>query len=62
MQEYGKHYGVIYRIWSGREKGVYSSMVRDIKECQHVDFTWSLPHMRLLIEEYIKEGKIKEVG
>ncbi len=32
------------------------------KECRHVDFAWSLPHMRALIEEYIKEGKIKEVG
>ena len=31
------------------------------KECRHVDFAWSLPHMRALIEEYIKEGKIKEV-
>ncbi|MCL4341232.1 MAG: hypothetical protein M1431_03950 [Candidatus Thermoplasmatota archaeon] len=30
------------------------------KECKHVDFAWSLPHMRSLIEEYIKEGKINE--
>ncbi len=34
----------------------------ETKECKHVDFAWSLPHMRALIEEYIKEGKIKEVG
>lgn len=32
------------------------------KECRHVDFAWSLPHMRSLIEDYIKQGKIKEVG
>lgn len=32
------------------------------KECKHVDFAWSLPHMRTLIEDYIREGKIKEVG
>ena len=32
------------------------------KECKHVDFAWSLPQMRTLIEEYIKLGKIKEVG
>lgn len=32
------------------------------KECKHVDFAWSLPQMRALIEKYIKEGKIKEVG
>ncbi len=32
------------------------------KECKHVDFAWSLPQMRALIEEYIKLGKIKEVG
>lgn len=32
------------------------------KECRHVDFAWSLPHMRALIEEYLKEGKIKEFG
>ena len=32
------------------------------KECKHVDFAWSLPHMRALIEDYIREGKIKEVG
>ena len=29
------------------------------KECIHVDFAWSLPQMRALIEEYIKQGKIK---
>ncbi len=33
-----------------------------IYEYKHVDFTWSLPHMSALIEEYIKEGKIKEAG
>ena len=36
--------------------------VDESKECKHVDFSWSLPHMWALIEEYIKEGKIKEVG
>jgi DNA-binding MarR family transcriptional regulator len=30
-------------------------------ECKHVDFAWSLPQMRALIEEYLKEGKIKDV-
>ena len=32
------------------------------KECKHVDFAWSLPQMRGLIEDYIREGKIKERG
>lgn len=32
------------------------------KECKHVDFAWSLPQMRALIEEHLKKGKIKEVG
>ena len=32
------------------------------KECIHVDFAWSLPQMRNLIEEYIRQGKIKEAG
>lgn len=30
------------------------------RECRHVDFAWSLPQMRALIEQYIREGKIKE--
>ncbi len=30
------------------------------KECMHIDFAWSLPQMRALIEQYIREGKIKE--
>lgn len=29
------------------------------KECKHVDFAWSLPQMRALIEEYIRQGKVK---
>lgn len=29
------------------------------KECKHVDFAWSLPEMRNLIEEYIRQGKVK---
>ena len=32
------------------------------RECRHVDFAWSLPQMRALIEQYIREGKIKEAG
>lgn len=30
------------------------------KECKHVDFAWSLPQMRSLIEEYIRSGKKKD--
>lgn len=33
----------------------------DSKECKHVDFAWSLPHMRALIQDYIKQGKIKNI-
>lgn len=31
------------------------------KECKLVDFAWSLQHIMAMSEEYIKEGKIKEV-
>lgn len=29
-------------------------------DCVHVDFAWSLPAVRELVEQYIKEGKIKK--
>ena len=32
------------------------------RECRHVDFAWSLPQMRAQIEQYTREGKIKEAG
>lgn len=58
---------------SGKTSGVIMVYVKKInshfelwcekdesKECRHVDFAWSLPQMRALIEEYIRSGKIKK--